>query len=68
MDVEFTSGGNPLEKHRTWKFVDCPKCGKQAERETDTFDTFFESSWYFAVKINRLIKILVIVLCLLIIT
>ena len=47
-DVEFTSGGNPLDKHPTWKFVDCPKCGKQAECETDTFDTFFESSWYFA--------------------
>ena len=46
-DVDWSVNGNPLEHHPTWKKVDCPKCGKKAERETDTFDTFFESSWYF---------------------
>lgn len=46
-DVKFDGHGNPLDNHPTWKHVNCPKCSKPAIRETDTFDTFFESSWYF---------------------
>ena len=46
-NVEFGESGNPLETHPTWKHVSCPKCGANSVRETDTFDTFFESSWYY---------------------
>ena len=46
-DVSFEVPGNPLERHPSWKHVACPKCGGASRRETDTLDTFVNSSWYF---------------------
>jgi leucyl-tRNA synthetase len=54
-DVVFNGKGNPIKNHPTWKYCKCPNCGEDATRETDTMDTFVQSSWYFIRYISDII-------------
>ena len=55
IDVDFTGKGNPIDNHKDWKYIKCHKCGGDATKETDTMDTFVQSSWYFIRYISQII-------------